>query len=124
MRTQNGKREWLIAWAGQQDDGKAWLDSWEPSKNVPQEEREAFMRKKQDKRMRAITIDPTPLVYSDTMYGCAGLLALGFIANAAIRPVHPSHHMPPDSHFAEKVEPWCDEPHVPTTRRAKGVGPT
>jgi hypothetical protein len=41
------------------------------------------------------TLDPTPLLYADTMYGCAGLLAVGAIANAAMRPVDPSHHMKP-----------------------------
>jgi hypothetical protein len=42
------------------------------------------------------TLDPTPLLYTETMYGCAGLLGIGFVANALIRPVHHSHHMPPD----------------------------
>ena len=42
------------------------------------------------------TPDPTPLLYTDTMYGCASLLALGFVANAAVRPVHASHHMAED----------------------------
>ena len=41
------------------------------------------------------TLDPTPLLYTDTMHGCAGLLALGAVANAAMSPVHPSHHMKP-----------------------------
>ena len=39
------------------------------------------------------TPDPTPLLYADTMHACAGLLAVGFVANAAVRPVHPRHHM-------------------------------
>lgn len=42
------------------------------------------------------TLDPTPLLYTDTMYGCAGLLCVGAVANALIRPVHPSHHMTED----------------------------
>ena len=41
------------------------------------------------------TLDPTPLLYADTMYGCAGLLAVGALANFAMRPVDPSHHMKP-----------------------------
>jgi hypothetical protein len=27
------------------------------------------------------------------MYTCAATLAVGLVANAAMRPVHPSHHM-------------------------------
>lgn len=39
------------------------------------------------------TIDPTPLIYNTTMYGCASLLALAALSNSLMRPVHPSHHM-------------------------------
>ncbi len=45
------------------------------------------------------TLDPTPMLYSDVMHSCAGLLAVGFLANAAVRPVHPKFHM------AEPEEP-------------------
>ena len=39
------------------------------------------------------TIDPTPMLYTSTMYGCAGLLGIALVSNALIRPVHPKHHM-------------------------------
>ena len=45
------------------------------------------------------TLDPTPMLYLDVMHSCAGLLAVGFLANAAVRPVHPKFHM------AEPTEP-------------------
>ena len=32
LRVVDGKREWLIGWAGADDEGDAWPDSWEPSK--------------------------------------------------------------------------------------------
>jgi len=63
------------------------------------------------------TSDPTPLVYTDTMNSCAALLAVGFTANALIRPVHESHYMPDDPLREADVE-WCDGPHAPTTFRA------
>ena len=39
------------------------------------------------------TVDPTPGVYNITMYVMAGLLALAFFANLAIRPVAERHHL-------------------------------
>jgi len=40
------------------------------------------------------TVDPTPSLYNTTMFLMAGLLLVALIANALMRPVHPSHHMP------------------------------
>ncbi|MBC6443951.1 MAG: OFA family MFS transporter [Alphaproteobacteria bacterium GM202ARS2] len=39
------------------------------------------------------TIDPSPTLYNTTMYAMAGLLALAWIANVLVRPVHAKHHM-------------------------------
>jgi MFS family permease len=39
------------------------------------------------------TIDPTPSLYNVTMYLMAGLLAVGLVANALLKPVHEKHHM-------------------------------
>ena len=39
------------------------------------------------------TIDPTPSLYNQTMYLMAVLLFIALIANALMRPVHPTHHM-------------------------------
>jgi len=40
------------------------------------------------------TVDPTPSLYNTTMYLMAGLLFIALLANAAMRPVNPRHHMP------------------------------
>ena len=40
------------------------------------------------------TADPTCTLYNSTMYLMAALLAVGFIANALVRPVDPRHHLP------------------------------
>lgn len=40
------------------------------------------------------TVDPTPGLYSTTMFAMAALLVVAFFANLAVRPVHPKHHMP------------------------------
>ncbi|TWD53480.1 MFS transporter [Agrobacterium vitis] len=39
------------------------------------------------------TVDPTPSVYNTTMYAMAGLLVIGLIANALVRPVSDKHYM-------------------------------
>lgn len=39
------------------------------------------------------TVDPTPGLYDTTMVAMAGVLGVGLISNAFIRPVHPKHHM-------------------------------
>ncbi len=41
------------------------------------------------------TADPTPFLYDSTMYAMSGLLAIAFVSNALVRPVHPRFHMPP-----------------------------
>jgi MFS family permease len=40
------------------------------------------------------TVDPTPSLYNTTMYLMAGLLFIALLANAAMRPVDPRHHLP------------------------------
>jgi MFS family permease len=39
------------------------------------------------------TVDPTPGLYNSTMYLMAALLAVGLVANALMKPVHPRHHL-------------------------------
>ncbi|MBC6443949.1 MAG: OFA family MFS transporter [Alphaproteobacteria bacterium GM202ARS2] len=39
------------------------------------------------------TIDPSPTLYNTTMYVMACLLALAWLANMLVRPVHAKHHM-------------------------------
>jgi hypothetical protein len=38
------------------------------------------------------TADPSATLYNTTMYLMAALLAVGFIANALVRPVDPRHY--------------------------------
>jgi MFS family permease len=39
------------------------------------------------------TVDPTPSLYNSTMYLMAALLAIGLVANALMKPVHPRHYL-------------------------------
>ncbi|OSQ35555.1 OFA family MFS transporter [Thalassospira mesophila] len=39
------------------------------------------------------TIDPTSSLYNTTMYAMAGLLVIGLIANALVKPIHDKHYM-------------------------------
>ncbi len=39
------------------------------------------------------TVDPTPSLYNSTMYTMAGVLVVGLVCNALIRPVSARHHM-------------------------------
>ena len=61
LRNVNGAREWLIAWDGEDDDGDAWPDTWEPTKNVSEDLREMYFNDQKQKVVRAITVDPRPL---------------------------------------------------------------
>ncbi|MFA5121756.1 OFA family MFS transporter [Zavarzinia sp.] len=42
------------------------------------------------------TVDPTPSLYNSTMYTMAGVLVVGLVCNALIRPVAARHHMAED----------------------------
>jgi MFS family permease len=39
------------------------------------------------------TVNPTPSLYNSTMYLMAALLAIGLVANALMKPVHPRHYL-------------------------------
>ena len=41
------------------------------------------------------TLDPSSTLYNSTMYLMAGLLAVAFVANLCVRPVHVKHHLRP-----------------------------
>ena len=45
------------------------------------------------------------MLYTDVMHSCAGLLAVGFLANAAVRPVNPKYHMPEPAPAAASEAP-------------------
>ena len=61
MKVENGKRFWLVAWAGADDDGKAWEDSWEPTRNVNQVLRDEYTADRREGAVRQICVDPRPL---------------------------------------------------------------
>jgi hypothetical protein len=57
----NGAREWLIGWDGSQPNGKAWSDSWEPTRNVDPELTKEFRERRRYKVSRSIQVDVSPL---------------------------------------------------------------
>ena len=61
MKVAEGKRYWLIAWAGAKDDSTGWEDSWEPTANVSQDLRDAYLTNRIDRARRAIEVDVRPL---------------------------------------------------------------
>ena len=61
MRGENGFREWLVGWAGEDAAGNGWDDSWEPTSHVSPDLREAFLSSQKARTKRQITIDPAPL---------------------------------------------------------------
>ena len=61
MKVENGARQWLVAWAGEQPDGTAWPDSWEPSSCVPDEMLKAYLARRKETIARSILVDTSPL---------------------------------------------------------------
>ena len=61
METEEGKRFWRIAWAGLDEDGEPWPDSWEPTANVSEDLRKQFIEDRKEKVVRTISVDPRPL---------------------------------------------------------------
>jgi len=61
MKSENGQRWWLVAWAGEQDDGLPWEDSWEPSSCVPSIMRQRFLARRKARVDRSILVDTSPL---------------------------------------------------------------
>ena len=61
LRVVDGKREWLIGWAGADDEGDAWPDSWEPSKLLTPDLIDHFLRDRKERLLRVIPVDGRPL---------------------------------------------------------------
>ena len=61
MRVVNGRRLWTVAWAGQDERGKAWKDSEEPTRNVSSDMIDAFSIEKKEKPARSILVDVRPV---------------------------------------------------------------
>jgi hypothetical protein len=62
VRTTNGKREWLCAWAGEDEKGRGWEDSWEPTRNVTEEAIREYFGKQKEHAVATISVDPRPLI--------------------------------------------------------------
>ena len=59
--TKSDGKYYLVAWADADEHGKAYPDSWEPTKFVGKELRDAFFSDQQEKVRRLITVDARPL---------------------------------------------------------------
>lgn len=61
MRVEGGKRMWLCAWAGKDEDGNSWDDSWEPTKHVTPDLIDAYFSEQKAHVARSISVDVRPL---------------------------------------------------------------
>ena len=59
--TRSDGKYFLVAWADADEHGKAYPDSWEPTKFVGKAPRDAFFAEKTAKVRRLITVDARPL---------------------------------------------------------------
>ena len=60
-KTEDGKRYWLVAWDGADDDGHPWPDSWEPTRNVTEDLMAAYRNELKQKIIGTISVDLRPL---------------------------------------------------------------
>ena len=61
MRVVKGMREWLVCWAGYDDDGMPWKPSWEPTKFVSKSLVQEFLSALKERVYRLIEVDTRPL---------------------------------------------------------------
>ena len=61
LRVIDGRREWLIGWAGADDKGGAWPDSWEPSKLLSRDLIDDFLLDRKERLLRVVSVDARPL---------------------------------------------------------------
>jgi hypothetical protein len=61
VRTINGKREWLCAWAGEDENGRGWDDTWEPTCNVSELAIVEYRESSKEHTLSTISVDPRPL---------------------------------------------------------------
>jgi hypothetical protein len=73
MKTVHGARLWKVMWAGYDDDEEPWDPTWEPTKHVSLDLREAYLSDKKEGVQRAIMVDPRPL---DAAVRCAIALSV------------------------------------------------
>ena len=61
LRVVDGKREWLIGWAGADDDGGHWPDTWEPTKHLGADLIDDFLLDRKERLLRVVSVDARPL---------------------------------------------------------------
>ena len=61
LRVVDGKREWLIGWAGADDDGGHWPDTWEPTKHLGADLVDDFLLDRKERLLRLVSVDARPL---------------------------------------------------------------
>ena len=61
MRVVNGARQWLICWAGTDQQDRPWKPSWEPTNCVKKELRDAYMKAYAGRRLQLVEVDARPL---------------------------------------------------------------
>ena len=82
LRVVNGRREWLIGWAGA--DGKdAWPDSWEPSNLLSRDLIDDFLLDRKERLLRVVSVDARPPMRLGPPELCGG--ALGGYSNERTR---------------------------------------
>ena len=45
-----GKRQYLVKWSGEDENGEPWADTWEPAENIEVEENQALLEKFKNKQ--------------------------------------------------------------------------
>jgi len=61
MKVESGKRLWLVAWAGKNENGEGWADSWEPTSFVREQLRRDYLEDRHQRQQRIIDVDVRPL---------------------------------------------------------------
>lgn len=61
MQVENGARKWLVSWDGTDEEGEAWADSWEPTRNLTPDLVKAFLHDRAQRALSLIEIDARPL---------------------------------------------------------------
>jgi len=50
FRVLRGKRQYLVKWSGEDENGEPWADTWEPAENIEVEENQALLEKFKNKQ--------------------------------------------------------------------------
>ena len=61
MRVVDGKRMWLLAYAGVDEANKPWPDTWEPTRNLTTDLKESWLLDRAQRALRLVEVDGRPL---------------------------------------------------------------